>query len=263
MAHEFETIKLEREGAVATLTLNRPEKYNAVNQAMHRDLQAALKEIGRDHELRALVLTGAGKAFCSGQDLGDFGAHTEGFRVDEHIRTTFNRVALALRNLPLPVIAAVNGVAAGAGASLALACDLRMCSDQAAFMQAFIRIGLVPDTGSTWYLAHLVGVERALELAWTGRQVSADEAVRIGLAGEVVAHDDLLQVAHERAAQLAAMPTRAIGMTKRAVYRSLTVDLPDALEYEAQLQQAAVGTRDHMEGVTAFLEKREPEFVGR
>lgn len=263
MEQSFDSVELTRDGAVAVLTLSRPEKYNAVNQAMHRDLQQALRAIQRDRDVRALVFTGAGKAFCAGQDLTEFGSHGDDFRVDEHIRNTFNRFVLGLRELELPVIAAVNGIAAGAGASLALACDLRVCSTRASFLQAFVRIGLVPDTGSTWLLPHLVGVSRALELAWSGEPVSAERAVEIGMANRVVEHEHLMNETMALARQLAAMPTRALGLTKRAIYRAQTASFADALEYEAQLQQAAVRTNDHAEGVAAFLEKREPAFTGR
>lgn len=262
MGHEFETITLDRQGGVALLTLARPEKFNAVNSAMHRDLQVALRSLGTDRQVRALVITGTGKAFCAGQDLGEFVALDESFRYDEHVRSTFNRVVLGLRELPLPVIAAVNGVAAGAGASLALACDMRICSDRARFIQAFGRIGLVPDTGSTWFLPQLVGIGKALELAWTGEPVDAAAAVELGMANAVVAHEDLHARSLELAARLAEMPTRALAMTKRAMYKATTSTLAEALEYEAQLQQVAARTSDHREGLAAFAEKRDPVFTG-
>jgi 2-(1,2-epoxy-1,2-dihydrophenyl)acetyl-CoA isomerase len=257
------TVELRRADNVATLALNRPEKYNAVNMQMHRELAAALATIRRDADIRALVITGNGKAFCAGQDLTEFGSHGPDFRVDDHVRATFNRFVMGLRELPIPVIAAVNGVAAGAGASLALAADLRICSDRASFMQAFVRIGLVPDTGSTWLLPHLIGIERALELAFTGAPVDAARAVELGMATRVVEHEHLTDEVQEFATALASQPTQALGLTKRAMYRSLTCTFDDALEYEAQMQQYAAHTTDHREGVQAFLEKREPVFVGR
>lgn len=262
-ATDYETITLEQDGAVAILTLNRPGKFNAVSLAMHRDLAHALRQVGRSSSVRALVITGAGKGFCAGQDLSEFGSHGDDFRVDDHVRDTFNRMVLSLRELPMPVIAAVNGVAAGAGASLALAADLRICSEHASFLQAFIRIGLVPDTGSTWLLPYLVGISRALELAWSGDPVDAQRAVEIGMASEVVPAEQLMERTLDRARQLATQPTRAIALTKRAMYRSLSSTFADALEYEAQLQQVAAGTQDHREGVLAFLEKRTPAFTGR
>lgn len=256
-------VELTVEDSVATLALNRPDKFNAVNGQMHRELAAAMKTISRSSEIRALIFTGRGKAFCAGQDLSEFDSKPAGYRVDELVRTTFNRFVLGLRELPIPVIAAVNGVAAGAGASLALAADIRICSDRAMFMQAFVRVGLVPDTGSTWLLPHLIGIERALHLAFTGEGVDAARAVELGMATMVVEHDSLMEKTQAYAADLASRPTRSLGLTKRAMYRSLTSSFPDALEYEAQLQQYAAQTIDHREGVTAFLEKRDPVFVGR
>lgn len=263
MTAHAEVVEVEQRDGVAIIWLSRPEKYNAVNSAMHKGLAAAVKTISRNADIRAVVLAGRGKAFCSGQDLGEFKEQPDNFRVDDHVRNTFNRFVLSLRDLPLPVIAAINGVAAGAGASLALAADMRVMGRTASLIQAFVRVGLVPDTGSTWFLPHLIGPSRALELAWTGRPVGADEAYELGLANAVVDDDKVVDEAVALADQLAHMPTRAIAMTKRAVYRSLNVSLDDALEHEAQLQQAAACTADHHEGVTAFLEKREPTFTGR
>jgi 2-(1,2-epoxy-1,2-dihydrophenyl)acetyl-CoA isomerase len=260
---DFETIRFDLSEGVATITLDRPEKYNAVNHVMHGDLRAALKLV-RKEGARALVITGGGeKAFCSGQDLTEFGQQPEGFRVDDHVRTTFNPLVKTLRELPIPVIAAVNGVAAGAGASLALACDIRLMADTAVLMQAFVKIGLVPDTGSTWFLPHLIGVPRALELAWTGDPVDAQTAVDLGLASRVVPAGELADETRKLATRLASMPTRTLGLTKKAIYRAVTSTLDEALEYEAQLQHAIVRSEDHMEGVMAFFEKRDPVFVGR
>ena len=260
---DLQLVRMKREGSVAVITLDRPDKFNAVNSQMHADLAAAFSQVARDRDVRAVLVAAEGKAFCAGQDLTEFaGMNREDFRVDDHVRRTFNQLVMRMRSLELPIVAAVNGVAAGAGASIALAADIRICSDKASFLQAFVRIGLVPDTGSTWLLPQLVGPERALELTWTGRPVDAEEAVRIGMATKVVPHEQLHAEALAFATHLASLPTRTIGMTKRAIYRAATVDLPDALEYEAQLQQAAMATTDHLEGVTAFIEKREPAFTG-
>lgn len=260
---ELETLQLETRDGVATLTLNRPDKYHAVNMQMHADFRAAFRQIAKDREARAVVLAATGKAFCSGQDLNEFAMVGDDFRIDEHVRQTFNRLVMTMRQLPKPIICAVNGVAAGAGASLALAADLRVCSDTATFTQAFIKIGLIPDTGGTWFLPHLVGISTALDLAWSGRSIGAEEALRIGLVNEVVPADQLAQHVHAKAAELAQLPTRAIALTKRAMYRAITTSLEDSLEYEAQLQQSAAQSADHQEGVSAFLEKRAPAFSGR
>ncbi|MCW2925451.1 MAG: Enoyl-CoA hydratase/isomerase [Thermoleophilia bacterium] len=261
----LETIDYAVADGVATIALNRPDKRNAINHQLHLDLAAALRLVQRDRSVRALVLTGRGKGFCAGQDLTEFAmakADPE-FRVDEHVRSTFNRTILALRALPMPVVAAVNGVAAGAGWSLALAADIRFASEDAAFTQAFSKIGLVPDTGSTWFLPELIGTSRTLELCYTGDLVDAQRALEWGLVNFVVPAGDLVEQATAYAARLAAMPTAALAMTRRAVYRATGTSLDDALEYEAQLQQRAAASEDHTEGVTAFLEKRAPVFTGR
>ena len=262
---ELETIDYEVCDGVATIALNRPDKYNAINNQLHKDLAAALRLATRDDAVRAVLLTGRGRGFCAGQDLTEFAMARadETFRVDEHVRQTFNRTIMTLRGMELPVVAAVNGVAAGAGWSLALAADIRFASTDASFTQAFSKIGLVPDTGSTWFLPELIGTSRTLELAFTGDPIDATKALAWGLVNEVVPPEQLAERAHAYAARLAAMPTRALGMTKRAVYRATTVELADALEYEAQVQQHAAATADHVEGVTAFLEKRAPAFTGR
>lgn len=264
-AGTLETVELDVRDGVATLALNRPDKYNAINQQLHRDLDAALTAVSRDRSVRALLVTGRGRGFCAGQDLAEFAVSKadDSFRIDEHVRATFNRTVLRLRAMELPVIAAVNGVAAGAGWSIALAADIRIASETATFTQAFAKIGLVPDTGSTWFLPELIGSSRTLELAFTGDPIDAARALEWGLVNQVVPADELAATAFGYAARLAAMPTRALGLTKRAVYRATRASFEDAIEYEAQLQQHAAGTEDHVEGVMAFLEKRDPVFTGR
>jgi 2-(1,2-epoxy-1,2-dihydrophenyl)acetyl-CoA isomerase len=249
-----------REGAVLTITLNRPDVLNAVNNAMHRALGAAFKEAAGD-DVRAVVITGAGRGFCVGQDLGEFreGAGDIGSR----LRANYHRTITALRALEKPVLAAVNGPAAGAGLSLACACDLRIASDQATFVPAFINIGLVPDSGGTYFITRLVGEARAFEWLCSGRRLTAAEAHEWGVVSEVVEAETLTARAAALAAELAALPTRAIGMTKRLLGRAATASLGDQLEWEAQLQTAATQTEDFREGVAAFLEKREPRFHGR
>lgn len=256
-----DTIAVERSNGVMTITLNRPDVLNAVNDLVAKELQDALRQGARDAAVRCLVLTGAGRGFCSGADLRDRAGATTSYR--EHLHATFNPVILAMRTMEKPVLAAVNGVAAGAGCSLALAADLRVASDRASFIELFSRIGLVPDSGSTWFLPHLVGLGKALEMAYTADPVDASEALRIGLVNRVVPHEELMPKTMELAARLAAGPTKAYGLTKRAITYALGVTLEQALEYEAQLQDVAGATADHREGVQAFLQKRQPTYEGR
>jgi 2-(1,2-epoxy-1,2-dihydrophenyl)acetyl-CoA isomerase len=253
-------VETAREGAVLTITLNRPDVLNAFNAAMHRALAVALKEAGRD-DVRAVIITGAGRGFCVGQDLSEF--RDEAADVGARLRGNYHANVTAIRALEKPVIAAVNGAAAGAGLSFACACDLRIASEQATFVPAFVNIGLVPDSGGTFFVTRLVGQARAFEWLCSGRRLTAAEAHEWGVVSEVVEPEALPGRAHEVAGQLAALPTRAIGMTKRLLDRAATATLGEQLEWEAQLQTAATKTEDFREGVTAFLEKREPDFHGR
>ena len=253
-------VETSREGAVLTITLNRPDVLNALNSDVHRGLRAALKD-ARDPEVRAVVLTGAGRGFCVGQDLREF--QEAAGDIAGRLRETYHPNVRAIRELEKPVIAAVNGAAAGAGLSLACACDIRIAADSATFVPAFINIGLVPDSGGSYFIARLLGPTRAFEWMTSGRRLSADEAHAWGLVSEVVEVDALAARAAERAAELAAMPTRGIGMTKRLFDAAQGSTLDDQLEREAQLQAAATQTEDFTEGVAAFLEKRPPEFRGR
>jgi 2-(1,2-epoxy-1,2-dihydrophenyl)acetyl-CoA isomerase len=255
----MDEVETSRDGAVLTVTLNRPDVLNALNTDMHRALAAALKE-ARDAEVRAVVLTGAGRAFCVGQDLTEFreAPGDIGTRLNE----TYHPNVLAIRALEKPVIAAVNGPAAGAGLSFACVCDLRLASEAAAFIPAFINIGLIPDSGGSYFVTRILGPARAFEWLTSGRRLTAAEAHAWGLVSEVVEGDGLAARAAEVAADLAALPTRGIGMTKRLIEHALDASLEQQLEREAQLQAAATKTNDFREGVDAFLEKRPPRFTG-
>jgi 2-(1,2-epoxy-1,2-dihydrophenyl)acetyl-CoA isomerase len=252
-------VETSRERGVLTITLNRPDVLNAFNAAMHAALAAALKE-ARDRSVRAVVVTGAGRGFCVGQDLTEF-REAPG-DIGDRLRSTYHPNVLAIRALEKPVIAAVNGAAAGAGLSFACACDIRLASDAATFVPAFINIGLVPDSGGTFFLARLLGPARAFEWMTSGRRLTAAEAHAWGLVSEVVEADGLESRAAEVATTLAELPTRGIGMTKRLFDRAPTSLLEEQLEWEAQLQTAATQTEDFREGVAAFLEKRPPNFRG-
>ena len=252
-------VETSREGAVLRITLNRPDVLNAFNASMHKGLAAALKE-ARSPEIRAVVITGAGRGFCVGQDLTEF-REAPG-DIGSRLRATYHPNVLAIRALEKPVIAAVNGAAAGAGMSFACACDLRIAADSASFVPAFINIGLVPDSGGSYFVTRILGPARAFEWLTSGRKLSAAEAHAWGLVSEVVETEALVARAGEVAAQLAALPTRGIGMTKRLIDHALNATLERQLEREAELQTAATQTEDFREGVAAFLEKRPPQFRG-
>jgi len=252
-------VETTRDGAVLTITLNRPDVLNAFNADLHRALSSALGDAQAD-DVRAVVITGAGRGFCVGQDLTEF-REAPG-DIGERLRGNYHPNILALRRLEKPVLAAVNGPAAGAGLSFACACDLRLAAASATFVPAFINIGLVPDSGGTYFVRRLLGTARAFEWMTSGR-LSAVEALEWGLVSEVVEDKKLAERAAERAAALAAMPTRGIGLTKRLFDHAENATLEEQLELEAQLQTAATKTADFREGVDAFLEKREPRFEGR
>jgi 2-(1,2-epoxy-1,2-dihydrophenyl)acetyl-CoA isomerase len=249
-----------RDGAVLTITLNRPDVLNAFNADLHRALAAALKE-ARSDEVRAVMITGAGRGFCVGQDLTEFGEAPGD--IGDRLRRGYHPNIRALRALEKPVLAAVNGPAAGAGLSLACACDLRLAGESATFVPAFINIGLVPDSGSTYFVRRLLGTARAFEWMTSGRRLDAAEALEWGLVSEVVPDERLLERAAERAAEVAAMPTRGVGLTKRLFDHAENATLEEQLEFEAQLQSVATETADFREGVAAFLEKRQPRCEGR
>lgn len=254
-------LRSEQTGHVLTLTLDRPDALNALDAALKGGLLAALRAAARDQSVRVVILTGAGRAFCAGQDLHETGL--TGSAIGREVREHYNPLILALARLEKPVVAAINGVAAGAGLSLALACDIRLAADTATFTCAFGRVGLVPDSGLSWFLPRIVGLGRAMELALTSAPVDARVADRISLVDRVVPAEDLAREAAALAARLAAGPPLAMGLTKRALLANASVDLEAALELEAQLQTAAGRSPDHAEGIAAFTEKRPARFAER
>ena len=257
----YETLLCARDGGVLTITLNREKSYNAFNDAMKAELNTALREASREEAVRCIVLRGAGeKAFCSGQDLKEH--HGTGRSLRESLERSYNPLIRRMREMEKPIIGMINGVAAGAGCSIALACDMRIMSSRAVLIEVFVRIGLVPDSGSHWFLPRLAGMARAFEYAATGRDIPAAEAERVGLVNRVVPPEELEAATMETARALAAGPTRTIGLIKRTLNRALVADLASLLEYEAAIQEIASSTRDHGEGVTAFLEKRKAVFTG-
>jgi 2-(1,2-epoxy-1,2-dihydrophenyl)acetyl-CoA isomerase len=260
----YQTILFESRGGIARLTLNRPERLNSFNTEMHAEVRNALAEV-RASAARVLVITGAGRGFCAGQDLGDRAVSPGGQAADlgESIEKNYKPLVLALRGLPLPVIAAVNGVAAGAGANIALACDLVVAARSASFVQAFSRLGLVPDSGGTWFLPRTVGTARALGLALLGEKLPAEQAAAWGLIWRCVEDAELASVVDGLAEGFAGAATRGLARTKQAIYeswgRTLAVQLDVERDYQAELGRTA----DYAEGVAAFSEKRTPRFSGR
>jgi 2-(1,2-epoxy-1,2-dihydrophenyl)acetyl-CoA isomerase len=257
----FTTIRLEIADTIATITLDRPDALNALTVPMKGELLAAFRTIGREASVRAVVLTGEGRAFCAGQDLKER-LEPDATPLAVELRDRYNPIIRAMRALDQPIVGAINGVAAGAGASLAFACDIRLAAENASFVLAFGRIGLVPDSGATWFLPRLVGPAKAAELALLGSTLSATDAERFGLVARVVGSDVLAAEARATAARLAELAPRALALTKRALQRSWSVDLDDALEDEAYRQGITGATQDHAEGLAAFLEKRPPRFTG-
>jgi 2-(1,2-epoxy-1,2-dihydrophenyl)acetyl-CoA isomerase len=259
----YENIQFKIDADIARLTLNRPDKLNSFNTAMHAEVRDALSQVTQ-HRARVLVITGAGRGFCAGQDLADRAVAPGGERVDlgESIERNYKPLIIGLRNLPLPVIAAVNGVAAGAGANIALACDLVIAAKSASFVQAFSKLGLVPDSGGTWSLPRLVGTARAMGLALLGEKLPAEQAAAWGLIWRCVEDSELGGAVDELASRLAKAPTLGLARTKHAIYSSWRHSLDEQLDLERDLQRELGRSADYAEGVAAFAAKREPKFVG-
>ncbi|WP_129779294.1 2-(1,2-epoxy-1,2-dihydrophenyl)acetyl-CoA isomerase PaaG [Peristeroidobacter soli] len=261
----YQTILFEVTDGVARLTLNRPDRLNSFNVQMHGEVRDALAQLTNDSGARVLVFTGAGRGFCAGQDLGDRAVAPGGQGVDlgDSIENYYKPLVLALRNLPMPVIGAVNGVAAGAGANIALACDLVIAAKSASFVQAFSKLGLVPDSGGTWFLPRLLGNARAMGLALLGDKLPAEQAAQWGLIWRCVEDADFKTTVDQLATQLAAAPTRGLARTKQAIYESWSHSLEQQLDQERDFQRELGRSQDYAEGVAAFTDKRTPKFTGR
>lgn len=258
----FHFLRYDVQQGVATLTLNRPEVYNALNDEITFELQEAWKMAAKDDNVRVVVFTGEGKAFCSGQDLKS-GQPGQKRSFLDSLHKRYNPIVRAMRNLPKPIICRLNGVAAGAGCSLALASDIIVASEEAILIEVFINIGLVPDSGSSYFLPRLVGSAKAFEMCAMGNKVKAPEALTMGLVNKVVPAAQLDEAVKAYSDYFAKAPTKAIGIIKRMLNKSTTSTLDEMLDYEAYCQETAGSTHDHQEGVKAFLEKRKPEFLGK
>ncbi|RMG64658.1 MAG: 2-(1,2-epoxy-1,2-dihydrophenyl)acetyl-CoA isomerase [Calditrichaeota bacterium] len=263
MAYQF--VKFQMAEGVAEIVLNRPDVLNSFNRTMGKEVQAALREAAGEPNVRAVLLTGAGRAFCAGQDLQEVvpeDPNQDWGDISEIVRETYNPVVLGIREIEKPVVCAVNGVAAGAGANIALACDFVFASEKASFIQAFAKIGLIPDSGGTFFLPRLVGLARATAMTMLGEKISAQQALDWGMIYRVCPPDSLLEEARNFARRLATMPTRGLGLTKCLLNKSLFNSLEEQLKLEERAQGLAGKTHDYREGVLAFLEKREPRFKG-
>jgi 2-(1,2-epoxy-1,2-dihydrophenyl)acetyl-CoA isomerase len=247
---------------VATITLNRPDVYNALNDGITYELQDVFKAVAKDEKVRVVVLTGSGKAFCSGQDLKDSGGQEKRSFLDS-LHKRYNPIIRAMRNLPKPIVCRLNGVAAGAGCSLALACDIIIASEEATLIEVFINIGLVPDSGSSYFLPRLTGMAKAFEMCSMGSRIKAQEALRLGLINKAVPAEQLDEAVKSYTDYYAKAPTKAIGLIKKMLTKSAVSSLDEMLDYEAYCQEIAGNTVDYKEGVTAFLEKRKPGFIGK
>lgn len=266
---DYECILFETDNRIATITLNRPEKLNALNMTMRWEILRATQEAARNPGINVMVFTGAGKGFCSGGDVEDMAAKRfDSPLADPSLKVKSpqdlgNLIVTEIRQVPKPVIASVNGVAAGGGCNLALACDIRIGSDKARFGQVFVRRGLHPDWGGTFFLPHLVGVAKACELIFSGDVIDAAEAEKIGLLNRLVPHEKLAGATREFALKLANGASIPMGLAKRAIYKAMQTDLASTLEYELYAQRLCFESEDYQEGIKSFLEKRQPQFKGK
>ncbi len=255
-------VKFEKQDKLAIITLNRPDVLNSFNREMALAMQASLDECEKDDSIRAILITGEGRAFCAGQDLAEAIAE-DGPSIDTIVREHYNPIVLKIRNIEKPIVCAVNGVAAGAGANIALCCDIVLASDKASFIQSFSNIGLIPDSGGTFFLPRLVGMQRATAMMFLADKITADVALQYGMVYKVSEAEQLLTDAMQIANRLADMPTKGFGLTKRALNESFFNTLEEQLEVEEELQAKAASTYDNQEGINAFLEKRKPVFIGK
>ncbi len=259
----YETINFELVDGVARLTFNRPESLNAFNNTMIFESLDAISRVHNDPAARCMVISGSGRGFSAGQDLKDVQSREESFSIGEHLRQGYNRLVMEMVQLEKPIIAAINGVTAGAGCGIALAADIRIASHRASFILSFSRVGLIPDSGLTWTLTRLIGYARAYEMAITAERISAEKALAWGLVNDVVPSEQLMDVVSAWSRSLATGPTLAFGLTKRAMTGAASLDLRESLEYEANIQDIAGRSHDFSEGVDAFIEKREPKYQGK
>ena len=259
----YNTVLFSVENAVCNITLNRPEVFNSFNEELSTEFIAALKKASKDETVRAVIISGSGKAFCSGQDLKDIKNQTGNRSLSDSVLRRYNPMILAIREMPKPVICKLNGVAAGAGASLALACDIIIAKESASLIEVFANVGLVPDSGSSFFLPRLIGYNKAFELITLASEITAHQALELGIVSKVTSAEEFENTVNELALQYASGPTKTYGMIKKMLNKAYTSSLTEMLQYEAYSQEIAGKSEDYKEGVNAFLEKRKPVFKGK